>query len=157
MSDGPLDDVDRAILYYLQEDGRRAITEIADAVDISDNTVRNRIRGMEEAGVISGVHDGRELRHRGYPAPLPVRLFGARQGPGRSRRGRPPTRRGHGGHHAHDGTHNVYVSGAAPEKDGMTELAYAIDELGLDIEREHLVRDRVRQPDDDFHPPPYVS
>jgi len=54
MSDGPLDDVDRAVLYYLQEDGRRAITEIADAVDVSDNTGRNRIRDVEEEGVIPG-------------------------------------------------------------------------------------------------------
>lgn len=55
------------------------------------------------------------------------------------------------------GTHNVYVVGAGTQKDDMTDLAYAIDDLGLSIEQEHLIRDHVRQPYSGFRPPEYAS
>lgn len=157
MSDAPLDDVDRAILYYLQEDGRRAITDIADAVDVSDNTVRNRIQDMEEAEVISGYtatvnYDTAGVQHH-YVFVCSARV--------RDREDLAADVRQLAGVTEvitlMTGTHNVYVIGAAPEKDGMTELAYAIDDLGLTIEREHLIRDHVRQPYDNFHPPPYMT
>lgn len=55
------------------------------------------------------------------------------------------------------GTHNVYVVGAGAEKDAMTDLAYAVDDLGLTVEREHLIRDHVRQPFSGFRPPEHVT
>ena len=80
MSEAPLDDVDRAILYYLQEDGRRAITEIADAVDVPDKTVRNRIRDVEEEGVIPGYTATVNYDTAGIQTTTCRRLRGRRRG-----------------------------------------------------------------------------
>lgn len=146
MSASTLDRVDQAILFHLQRDGRRPITEIADAVDVSDNTVRNRIEKMEAEGVISGYqvnvdYDDADVQHlfmfvctarvadreelvaevREYSGVVEVVTLMT-------------------------GKDNVHVLAAARGKSDITQLAHDIDELGLTIEREHLVRDHHRQP-----------
>lgn len=48
-----LDDVDKGILYLLQQDARRNTTEaMAEKVGVSSSTVANRINRLEERGVI---------------------------------------------------------------------------------------------------------
>jgi Lrp/AsnC family transcriptional regulator for asnA, asnC and gidA len=47
-----LDDLDRAILAQLQEDGRRSFRQVAKAVDVSEGTVRFRVRRLREAGIL---------------------------------------------------------------------------------------------------------
>jgi DNA-binding Lrp family transcriptional regulator len=50
-----LDYVDCCILYSLQEDARRmSANTIAERLDVSARTVRNRIKKLEESGVIDG-------------------------------------------------------------------------------------------------------
>jgi Lrp/AsnC family leucine-responsive transcriptional regulator len=49
-----LDKVDRAILRELQRDGRYSFAEIGKAVGLSATSVAERIRRLEEAGVIEG-------------------------------------------------------------------------------------------------------
>ena len=50
-----LDYIDRCILYSLQEDARRmSASTIAERLDVSARTVRNRIDKLEESGVING-------------------------------------------------------------------------------------------------------
>lgn len=52
-----IDGIDERILYYLAEDARHtSAPDIAKEVDISPPTVRNRIRRLEEDGVIMGYH-----------------------------------------------------------------------------------------------------
>ncbi len=46
------DDLDYAIVKLLEVDGRRAYSEIANELDVSEGTVRNRIGRMKEAGVL---------------------------------------------------------------------------------------------------------
>ncbi len=47
-----MDDLDRDILAALKEDARTPYTEIAERVGTSEGTVRNRVEGMLEAGII---------------------------------------------------------------------------------------------------------
>lgn len=54
MTDTAWDAVDRAIVHRLQQNARTTITDVAASVNVSDNTVRNRIRRLEERGVIEG-------------------------------------------------------------------------------------------------------
>lgn len=52
-----IDTVDEQILYYLSQEARHtSAPDIAEQVDVSAPTVRNRIRRLEEAGVIRGYH-----------------------------------------------------------------------------------------------------
>lgn len=52
-----LDEIDKHILHYLARDARgTSAPEIADAVDVSPGTIRNRIRQLEAANVIRGYH-----------------------------------------------------------------------------------------------------
>jgi Lrp/AsnC family transcriptional regulator, regulator for asnA, asnC and gidA len=48
----PLDALDRSILAALQLDGRRPFRVIARDLDVSEGTVRTRVRKLEESGVL---------------------------------------------------------------------------------------------------------
>jgi Lrp/AsnC family transcriptional regulator for asnA, asnC and gidA len=50
-----LDDVGKAIVEQLQQDGRRSYTTIARAVGLSEAAVRQRVARLQEAGVIQVV------------------------------------------------------------------------------------------------------
>ena len=146
MESSPLDAIDRAILYPHQEDGQRPISEIADAVNVSDNTIRNRIQAMKEQGIISGYqvnvdYDAAGIQHhymfvctarvsqreqyadaiREFPIVVEVVTLMT-------------------------GTNNVLIEAVANDKDNLSALAYKIDDLGLVIERENLIREHSRQP-----------
>jgi DNA-binding Lrp family transcriptional regulator len=49
-----IDNLDRAILGQLVEDGRRSLRDIAKKTEVSVVTVGKRIRRMEKEGIISG-------------------------------------------------------------------------------------------------------
>lgn len=49
---GLLDDVGKAILRELQEDGRRSYTAIAAAVGLSEAAVRQRVKALVDGGVL---------------------------------------------------------------------------------------------------------
>lgn len=52
-----LDEIDKRILYYLAKDARNTSAPlVAEEVDVSPGTIRNRIRKLEEHGVIDGYH-----------------------------------------------------------------------------------------------------
>jgi DNA-binding Lrp family transcriptional regulator len=152
-----LDEIDQAILSHLQRDGRRAFSAIAEALDVSSNTVRNRIDAMEAAGIISGycveINDDRAGIQHHYVFVCSARVSKrerlaeeVRQFPGVIEVLTFMT-----------GSHKVDVVAAGAEKDDMTDLAYVVDELGLTIEREHLIRDHVRQPFSGLRPPEYMT
>jgi Lrp/AsnC family transcriptional regulator for asnA, asnC and gidA len=48
----PLDEVGRAILVQLQEDGRRSYTAIGEAVGLSEAAVRQRVKALTESGAL---------------------------------------------------------------------------------------------------------
>ena len=51
-----IDTTDQKILNLLQEDGRIAASHIADKLDISIPTVTERIKKLQESGIILGIH-----------------------------------------------------------------------------------------------------
>ena len=67
MDNNPLDDVDRSILHQLQLNARQTDTEIAEKVDVTSTTVRNRLDKLEEKGVIRGYHPEINYEQAGYP------------------------------------------------------------------------------------------
>ena len=73
----PLDEVDRRIIDQLQEEGRRAYTEIARAVGISEASVRQRVASLTERGVIQIVAATSPTALGMIQAFISVRLSGA--------------------------------------------------------------------------------
>ncbi|WP_050032402.1 Lrp/AsnC family transcriptional regulator [Halorubrum halophilum] len=68
MSDIPLDNLDRRILHLLQIDARGASdTDIAKETDVTGTTVHNRIKQLEEAGIILGYNPELDYEKAGYP------------------------------------------------------------------------------------------
>jgi Lrp/AsnC family leucine-responsive transcriptional regulator len=68
MSDDAIDDVDRAILYALQEDARNtSSSDIAERTGTSDSTVRKRIQRLEADDVVKGYSAEVDYQRSGYP------------------------------------------------------------------------------------------
>lgn len=68
MDNEAIDDVDRAILYALQEDARNTSSgDIAERTGTSDSTVRKRIGRLESEGVIKGYSASVDYQRSGYP------------------------------------------------------------------------------------------
>ena len=63
-----IDKVDHQILQQLQQDGRRSFTEMAELLNLSVGTIRNRYRRMKEEGIlhIIGWTDPVRTGHNGY-------------------------------------------------------------------------------------------
>ncbi|RFU37833.1 Lrp/AsnC family transcriptional regulator [Actinomadura logoneensis] len=78
-----LDATDRAILAELQRDGRVPLTELGRRVSLSASATTERVRRLEERGVISGYHARVDLAKAGLPVLAVVRLKypGNRHGP----------------------------------------------------------------------------
>lgn len=51
-----LDDVDRSLLRALQDDCKRSLADLGTEVDLSPPAVLERVRKLEEAGIVTGYH-----------------------------------------------------------------------------------------------------
>jgi Lrp/AsnC family leucine-responsive transcriptional regulator len=60
------DSIDDAILSELQRDGRQSIAELARSVHMSNSAVAERVRRLEEAGVIGGYRAVVDPERLGY-------------------------------------------------------------------------------------------
>ncbi len=69
-----LDAMDWAILGQLQQDARLSFNELSRRVHLSAPAVAERVRRMEEAGVIRGYHASIDLDQAGWPVLALVRM-----------------------------------------------------------------------------------
>lgn len=68
MSENPLNNLDRRILHLLQVDARGASdTDIAAETDVTGTTIHNRIKQLEEEGIILGYNPELDYEAAGYP------------------------------------------------------------------------------------------
>ena len=74
--DKMLDSVGWKLLTLLQEDARRSYSELGRAVGLSAPSVAERVRRMEEAGIISGYHAMVNPQKVGFPVLALIRLSG---------------------------------------------------------------------------------
>ena len=68
-----LDDIDWKVLEELQEDGRISYTELGRRVALTAPAVAERVRRLEEAGVIKGFHADVDTTKVGFPITAFVR------------------------------------------------------------------------------------
>jgi Lrp/AsnC family leucine-responsive transcriptional regulator len=142
MKDGELDSVDRAILYYLQQDARRtSSSDIGDKLGLSSSTVRTRLGKLEESGIIRGYHIDIDYDLAGYPlytkiictAPVTERDSLANR-----------AREVHGVTAVREimtGKRNVYVNAIGKTHDDLNRIAEELDSIGLEIVDEQIIRD----------------
>ncbi|ACV46876.1 MULTISPECIES: Lrp/AsnC family transcriptional regulator [Halomicrobium] len=136
-----LDELDKKIIHELQTDARHTSSgTIADAADVSASTVRNRIQRLEQQGLISGYHADVEYESAGYQlytliictAPVPRReelAEAALEVPGVVRVTEVMT-----------GEENVHVSVVGADGDDLSRIGRDLDELGLEVADEDLIR-----------------
>jgi len=142
MKNGELDDIDKCILYYLQQDARgTSSSDIAEELDLSASTVRTRLNKLETSGIIRGYHLDIDYDLAGYPlytkiictAPIPDRDTLANEA--REINGVTAVRE------IMTGERNVYVNAIGKDHDDLNRITEDLDSLGLDIVDEKLIRD----------------
>ncbi len=148
-----LDEVDKKILYYLVKDARNtSAPTVADEVNVSAGTIRNRISQLENRGVIRGYHaaidyeraDGHLTNLLICTAPVPDREKLAKQAlqiPGVVNVRELLTGRG-----------NLHITTVGSGTGDLTRIARAISKLGIEVENEDLIQHERSQPYRPFGP-----
>lgn len=142
-----LDEVDRHILYLLQQDARnQSATNIARQLDVSANTVRNRIERLEEADIITGYNVKLDYDKAGLQLEL-IFLCTARI-----------SERDELGERVLNipgvvnvkvlmtGERNIHAHAVGVDNDDITRIAKSIDNLGVRVNEEVLMRDHSDSP-----------
>ena len=142
-----LDELDEQILYALQAEARRtSSSDVAEKLDVSASTVRNRIRELEADGVIRGYHADVDYEKTGFQlytlivctAPIPEREELAERAvevPGVVEVQEVMT-----------GEANVLVRAVGADGDDLSRIGEQLDELGLKVSDEDIIRDTHRHP-----------
>ncbi|MFC7185686.1 Lrp/AsnC family transcriptional regulator [Halorubrum yunnanense] len=147
MVDDAIDDVDRAILYALQEDARNASSgDIAERTGTSDSTVRKRIQRLESDGVIKGYSADVDYRKSGYP--LRMLLYCTASIPERGDL-LPEILAIDGVISVQElvtGEQNLLVTAVGESDDDITPVAQELLDMGLTVADEVLVRSHETTP-----------
>lgn len=146
-----LDDIDKGILHWLQDDARHTTAaDIAGDVGVTANTVRNRIQRLEDEGVIRGyvplidyertaksmhmvVECSAPIHERGELAAVALEIDGVV-----------------GVRELMTGHRNLRVDIVAEDTDEITTAVSRLQRAGLDIEEEELIKAEYHQPFDHF-------
>lgn len=151
MAEIDLDDVDREILYALQENARAFSSgDIAERTATSSSTVRKRIQRLENAGIIKGYTAEVDYGSAGFPirmllfctAPIPER------GEYIDRILEIP--RVVSVQELVTGERNLLVTAVGTDDSEITPVAEALLDLGLTVADEVLVRGQESTPFDAF-------
>ncbi|EMA04636.1 transcriptional regulator, AsnC family [Haloarcula vallismortis] len=153
MTDEEIDDVDRAILYALQEDARNMSSgDIAERTDTSDSTVRKRINHLESREVIKGYSADVDYQQAGYP--LRMLLYCTASIPDRGDL-IPKVLDIDGVVSVQElvtGEKNLLVTAVGESDSDITPVAQALLDIGLTVADEVLVRSHETTPFGKFDP-----
>ncbi len=152
-TDHRLDEIDRRILHALMQDARNtSAAAIADEVNVSGATVRNRIHNLEDAGIIRGhttqvdfeLAEGHLTNLYLCDAPIDQReslAHEARSVPGvinvRS---------------LMTGRRNLHILAVGEDTSDLRRIARNLSDLGIDIEDEDLIEEELFAPYSPFSP-----
>lgn len=148
-----LDDLDRHILHALQQNARKASSgTIGDEAGVSASTVRNRIQRLEDDQILTGYHADVDYERAGYQlhtlivCTAPVRereelAAAALDVPGVVRVKEIMT-----------GEENVHVGAVGTNSDDLSRIGRDLDELGLLVVDEDIIRNEYTGPFSEFEP-----
>ena len=147
MSSVALDNVDRGILFALQRDARNTtIAEIADEVEVSASTVRNRLDRLEETGVIESYYPKINYEKAAFPlhvlficsAPTDERESLAREV--LETIGVVDVRE------MLTSTHNLYVEAVATDTQDLTTISNELTSTGFEIDSSEIIANHYTRP-----------
>ncbi|WP_436345046.1 Lrp/AsnC family transcriptional regulator [Natronorubrum sp. FCH18a] len=146
-----LDDVNKAILFLLQQDSRRITThEMAEQVGVSASTVRNRIETMESEGIIRGYHPEIDYDKAG----LQLHMLFICSAPNLEREALANQARGVSGvvriHEVLNGTENIQIEAVGTDTDDIGRVGDELSELGLTVVNSKVLKSSHIQPFDHF-------
>jgi len=152
MGEDPLNNLDRRILHLLQVDARGATdTNIASETDVTGTTVHNRIKQLEDEGIILGYNPEINYERAGYP--MRVLFICSTDLSQRSEmaqkalavRGVVNVRE------MLAGEENLHVEVVAESTSDIKESTQQLDELGLRIITSNILAEEHVQPWNHFH------
>ena len=144
-----LDHVDRCILYSLQEDARRtSANTIAERLDVSARTVRNRIDELEDAGVIDGYHPDVNYEIAGYQLHTMVVCTAPIEGRERIAKRATDVPGVINVKEIMTGDQNLLVEAVGTDGDDLSRITSDLNDLGLRINDEYIIRN---DHDSQFH------
>ena len=148
MTDGELDTIDRQILSALQGRARHtSSTAVAEQLEISASTVRSRLAKLEERGIVRGYYIDIDYDAAGYPlftkivCTAPVAKRDALAKAAQEIDGVTAVRE------VMTGERNVYVNAIGTDHDDLNRISTELDELGLHVVDEQLVREEYICPE----------
>ncbi len=148
-----LDEIDKRIIYRLMQDARNtSAPQIADEVNVSAGTIRNRVQKMQEHGILTGFHanvdfervDGQLTSLFICTVEVPSREGLAQrilEIPGVINVRELMTGRG-----------NLHVKAVSDDTGDLSRIAYELSNYGLEIEGEDLVQNERYHPYHQFGP-----
>lgn len=148
-----LDEIDRHIIHALMDDARNtSAPTIAEAVNVSPGTVRNRINRLEEHGIIEGYTaqvdferaDGRLTNLYMCNVPVSDREVLAQEA--RTIPGVINVRE------LMTGRRNLHVLAVGEDTDDLRRISRALSTLGIEIDEEDLVQNETFDPYSPFGP-----
>ncbi|QSG15628.1 Lrp/AsnC family transcriptional regulator [Halapricum desulfuricans] len=148
-----IDEIDKRILYYLAKDARNtAAPEIADEMEVTPATIRNRIRQLEEEGVLRGYLadidyksiEGHVTYQFSCTAPIPDRDRLAQAALEVS--GVVTVRE------LMTGNANLAITAVGSDTSDIGRIAGELSDIGLDIEDESVIEKEYHRPYDPFGP-----
>jgi len=155
-----LDEIDRRILYDLMIDARHiSAPEIAEKLDVSPGTVRNRITNLETAGVITGFHvavdfaEGEDYLQTLYICTAPVEQKQILAEKATQISGVNTVQQLMGN------SENIHITAAGESTHDLDRISRELTAIGLSVDREQLIQSTTTvpfapySPDDRHHTP----
>jgi len=148
-----IDEIDRRILYYLARDARNTTaSEIAEEMEVTAATIRNRIRQLEAEGVLRGYLadinyksiEGHVTYQFSCTAPIPERDRLAQSALEVS--GVVAVRE------LMTGKTNIAVTAVGSNTEDISRIAGELSDIGLQIEDESVIEGEYHQPYSPFGP-----
>ena len=148
-----IDEIDKCILYYLSVDARNTTTsDIAEEVEVTPATIRNRIEQLEEQGTLRGYLA--DIDYKSIESYVKYQFRCTAAIPDRKRLAQSALEI-HGVLTARElmaGSSNLVITAVGADTDEITQIARKITDLGLEIDGESVVEDEYHTPYTPFGP-----